>query len=148
MVYIDGKDMFIEIGKQKEIALRDQNGIPVLDNEGRKMTRVVASETWRVTRNILGNGYGPDSKRKLVVGLVAGDVLVLKPVKTRQSVSVELRAVYRWLLRNKAIKIQLEKARTRKAAIQARRSARRLKYAERKLQEPSVVATEWFKPDF
>lgn len=118
----------IEIGKQKEIVARHKVGgklVPVTDEHGKQVTKTISSEVWRVTRNTLGHGYGPDSKRKLVVGLINGDVLVLKPLKTRQVVTVELKAVYGWLLRNKALKAQLEKARARKtklADIRARRS--------------------------
>jgi len=125
----------IEIGRQKEIACRKRvhgKFVLVTDEHGKPVTKTVSSEVWRVTRNTLGYGYGPDSKRKLVVGLINGDVLVLKPLKTRQVVQVELKAVYGWLLRNKAVRLQLEKARARKESKAIQRAARRRADHERR----------------
>lgn len=128
----------IEIGHQKEIACRKRvhgKFVPVTDEHGKAITKTVASEVWRVTRSNLGYGYGPDSKRKLVVGLINGDVLVLKPLKTRQVVQVELKAIYGWLLRSKAIRLHLEKARARKESVAARRAARRRAAQERRFHD-------------
>lgn len=128
----------IEIGRQKEIACRKRvhgKFVPVTDEHGKPVTKTVASEVWRVTRNTLGHGFGPDSRRKLVVGLVNGDVLVLKPLKTRQVVQVELKAVYSWLLRNKAVRLQLEKARNRKEKLATARAARRRAAQERRFHD-------------
>ena len=127
----------IEIGRQKEIACRKRvhrKFVPVTDEHGKPVTKTVASEVWRVTRNTLGHGYGPDSKRKLVVGLINGDVLVLKPLKTRQALTVEIKHVYGWLLRNKAVRLQLEKARTRKDTLKLRRDRRNREAAERRFK--------------
>ncbi len=127
----------IEIGKTKVVlARRRVNGkfALVLNDQGEPTTKTLASEVWRVTRNKLGAGFGPDSKRPLVVGLVSGDLLVLKPLKTRQTVSVELKAVYAWVLRSKALKVQLEKARARKAKLAEVRQRRRLDAQERRLR--------------
>ena len=134
----------LEIGKYKSIACRKRvhgKFVPVTDEHGKPVTKTVASEVWRVTRNTLGHGYGPDSKRKLVVGLINGDVLVLKPLKTRQSVTVALKDVYGWLLRNKAVRLQLEKARSRKAAIADRRITRRNAAAERRFHDKCRAET-------
>lgn len=128
----------IEIGRQKEIACRKRvhgKFVPVTDEHGKPVTKTVASEVWRVTRNTLGHGFGPDSRRKLVVGLVNGDVLVLKPLKTRQVVQVELKAVYGWLLRNKALRLSLEKARNRKAKLAEVRERRSREAKERRFKE-------------
>lgn len=128
--------MLIEIGKQKTIALRkrEHNKLVPVIVDGKPVTKITASEVWRVTKNILGHGYGPDSKRKLVVGLINGDVLVLKPLKTRQAVQVELKAVYGWLLRNKAVRLQLEKARARKSKLVEVRARRGLRAADRRFR--------------
>ena len=129
----------IEIGKQRVVPIRTRIGkklVPILDTHQQPMTKLAASEVWRVTKGTLGGHFGPDGKRKLVVGLIAGDVLVLKPKGTRQQVSVELKAVYSWCLRNKALSRQLEKARKRKERLQSQRATRRMKYAEKKLLEP------------
>ena len=134
----------IEIGRQKEIACRKRvhgKFVPVTDEHGKPVTKTVASEVWRVTRNTLGHGYGPDSKRKLVVGLINGDVLVLKPLKTRQVVQVELKAVYGWLLRNKAIRLQLEKARARKESKATQRAALRRAAQERRFHDKCRAET-------
>jgi len=131
----------IEIGRQKEVACRKRihgKFVPVTDEHGKPVTKTTASEVWRVTRSTLGHGYGPDSKRKLVVGLINGDVLVLKPLKTRQAVQVELKAVYGWLLRNKALKHQLEKARARKETLKVVRERRSRHDAERRFRAQTL----------
>lgn len=128
----------IEIGKSKEIVVRHKVGgklVPKTDEHGKQVTKTIAAEVWRITRNKIGSGYGPDSKRRLVVGLVNGDILVLKPYKTRQVVSVELKAVYGWLVRNRALRAQLEKARARKEKLANARAARRRAAAERRFHD-------------
>ena len=113
-----------ETGKRKLVPKYEQE-LPV--------TEMVANEVWRVTRNTLGGHFGPDGKRKLVVGLCDGDILTLKPKGTRQVITVELKAVYSWCLRTKALGKQLEKARARKATLIARRQRRNLRAAEHRL---------------
>ncbi len=67
-----------------------------------------------------------------MVGLVDGDVLVLKPMgRTKKAeVSASLTGIFSWCLRNRALSVQLEKARHRKARLQAIRERRRLAAAE------------------
>lgn len=107
--------------------------------EGRKLvytdeTKVVAREIWAQTKDELGGHFGPDRDRKLIVGLIAGDVLVMYPKGTRQQVTVQLKDVYGWAVRSKAMRAQLEKARERKSKLAEQREARRREAAERRLR--------------
>jgi hypothetical protein len=129
------------IGKQRQVPVRRRDKrskklMVVTDADGNVATKMVQDEVWRETQNELGGHYGPDKHRKLVVGLCAGDVLMLYPKGTRQAVSVELKAVYMWCLQNKAMRRQLEKARETKVRKQAQRERRRLDAAERRLRKP------------
>lgn len=130
----------IEIGKSKTIAIkqRDASGklVAVAGPDGETATKTIANEIWRVTRNTLGGCYGSDKRKKLVVGLVNGDLLTLRPQGTRREVTVSLFDIYHWTLRTSALKVQLEKARLKKAAKQRQRESRRNRYAEKKLVEP------------
>lgn len=129
----------IEIGRKKVSVVRVRKGsklVPLLDEHGEPVTKVTASNVWRVTKGTLGGQFGPDRTRNLVVGLVNGDLLVFKPKGTRQKVTVNINDVYAWCLRSKALSAQLVKARERKEALKSRREARRTKYAEERVRKP------------
>ena len=120
----------ITIGHTKIVAVRRRDKatgkvVPVYENE-QPVTRVEASEVWRVTRSALNGQFGPDRSRKLVVGFISGDLLALRPQGTRQQVNVELKEVYAWVLHRKAMSAHMEKMRERKAAKEAARRERAL----------------------
>jgi hypothetical protein len=122
----------LEIGKTRQVRVRRRvNKKLVYTDE----TKIVAREIWAQTKDELGGHFGPDRHRRLVVGLVAGDVLVLYPKGTRQQVTVQLKDVYGWAVRSKALRTQLEKARERKAKLAEQREARRRDAAERRLRD-------------
>lgn len=122
----------LEIGKTRQVRVRRRvNKKLVYTDE----TKIVSREIWAQTKDELGGHFGPDRHRRLVVGLVAGDVLVLYPKGTRQQVTVQLKDVYGWAVRSKALRTQLEKARERKAKLAEQREARRRDAAERRLRE-------------
>jgi hypothetical protein len=129
------------IGKSRSVPVRKRDKktgklVAVTDAQGNVETKMVQDEVWRETHGTLGGHFGPDGKRKLVVGLCAGDVLVMYPKGTRQAVSIELKTVYSRCLRDKALRKLLEKANKAKASKQRRRQTRRLDYAEKKLRRP------------
>lgn len=127
----------IEIGKTRQIVIRTKRGgklVPVHDAQDRPLTRIVAAEVQRVTRENLGGMFGPDANRRLVVGLRAGDLLTLRPQGTRQEVAVSLKDVYRWALQARANRQLLERARDAKARKDAARIERRRAAADRKLR--------------
>lgn len=62
----------------------------------------------RLTRGGLPDNYGPDKGKRLVASLDLGDVLTLRPHRTRRPESVSLFDVYAWALRRR---LQVEKLR-------------------------------------
>lgn len=102
----------------------------VFDEDGTRTT----GEVVRVTKSELGRAFGSDRRRRLVVELRDGDVILLRPHRCRNgAVEFTLRNVYRYGLLLQAQRRHLEKARTRKAALARRREARRIAAAERRL---------------
>lgn len=94
----------------------------------------VSGEVSRVTMDPLGSGFGTHGKKRLVVKLKRGDLLVMKPHRCRTGeVTVELREVYRWRTIAESLSKRLEKARDRKARLARSREARRIKRQERRL---------------
>jgi len=132
----------IEIGQSKTVVLRKRDKhthklVPVLDPQTNEpLTKIVSSEVTRATRNKLGGSFGPDGKRRLVVKLGAGDVIIMWPQGTRQKVTLELKKVYQYALHMRALVKLAERARERKAAKQRQRESRRIRYAEHKLRQP------------
>lgn len=129
----------IEIGKTKVVTVRTKGKDGKLQvkfgPDGQPETKVISADVWRQCRDQLGGQYGRDKRRVLVVGLVAVDQLVLYPKGTRQEVRLNIKDIYAWALRNRVLRSQLERARERKAKLQARRERRNLDAAERRLSE-------------
>lgn len=128
----------IEIGKTRIVPVRVKGKDRKLrikhGPDGQPETKVVTDEVWRQTRDELGGHFGRDKHRKLVVGLVAVDQLVLYPKGTRQEVRVNLKDIFMWALRNRALRSQLERARERKEKIKAARERRAVAAADRRLR--------------
>ncbi len=128
----------IEIGKVKIVPVRAKGKDGKLHAkqgaDGLPETKVVNADVWRQTRDTLGGQYGRDRGRKLVVGLVAIDQLVLYPKGTRQEVRVNLTDIYAWALRNRANRAQLERARDRKDKLKATRERRSIAAADRRIR--------------
>ena len=131
----------IEIGKNKTIRLVTgfgKHAKPVLDDNGKPITKTVPDTTWRVTRGKLDGHFCRDRNRRLIVGLLPGDVLSLRPegrLRRTTEVTIELKDVYSYCLRCKALSKQLEKARTKKVILAARRERRSIKRAEKRLTQ-------------
>ncbi len=129
----------IEIGKTKVVTVRTKGKNGKLHvkfgPDGQPETKVISADVWRQCRDKLGGQYGRDKHRVLVVGLVAVDQLVLYPKGTRQEVRLNINDIFAWALRNRVLRSQLERARERKAKLQARRERRNLDAAERRLSQ-------------
>jgi len=126
----------IVIGSKKLRAVKKRhNGklVPVFDERDQPVTRLVASEVVRVTREPLGGCYGRDKRRRLVVALRDGDLLELRPEGTRQASSMKLSDVYAYMLRCAANIRVLERARKRKASKSRQRESARMRRAEKRL---------------
>ena len=130
----------IEIGKTKTVAVvklvKGADGkrkrTPVVAN-GDPVTKVVPANTWRITRGTLDGAFGPDRNRKLVIGLINGDMLEIRPHGTRRPVRGNLVDIYRFLIRCEADRANLVKARKVKEARALRNAARRQQSAEKRL---------------
>ncbi len=81
----------------------------------------------RVTRGALDGHHGPDRGRRLVAALDVGDVVTLRPLGRRRSLSVSLFDVYDYAIRCQVNAARLERARERKAQLAEQRAARRWK---------------------
>ena len=129
----------IEIGKVKTLQVRTKGADGVFrlrrSPDGTPETKSVSADVWRETRNTLGGQHGRDKRRKLVVGLVSIDQLVLYPKGTRQEVRVNLVDVYTWALRSRALRAQLERARERKDKLKLARERRSIASADRRLRQ-------------
>lgn len=101
---------------------------PKIEN-GEPVTKLVANEPVRITRERLNGEFGRDRNRRLVVKLADGDLLELRPEGTRQRVVMPLHAVYHWILRSLANHEKMARLREAK-----QRKAERL--AERRLRRP------------
>ena len=101
--------------------------VTLLHKDGTPVTQTVAHKVARVTKGVLNGHFCRDSGRRLVVSLLAGDVLELRPQGTRQAVTATLFDVYAWMLRSKADQIKMAKLRERKARLAERRRERALR---------------------
>ena len=77
-------------------------------------------------------GYGRN-RRKLVVALEKGDLIMLREHGCRTRHTALLWDIYWWMLRCEADKVRMEKLRERKARQAARLAERRQRTAERRL---------------
>lgn len=120
--------------------------VPKMEN-GQPVTRITNAEVWRCTRGELDGSFGRDRGRKLVVGLLTPDLLVLYPKGTRQKVTLPIDEVYRIALVRKANISHMAEMRERKVKRQAQRERRRLDAAERRIRRP-VKEDAWanYKP--
>lgn len=79
----------------------------------------------RVAIGGLAGHYGPDRGRELIVSLVQGDLIELRPKGTRRGETISAFDVYHYALRCRANRAQLEKARVAKEKKAARLAAQR-----------------------
>lgn len=78
----------------------------------------------RLTIGALDHHHGSDRGKRLVASLEQGDLLTLKPHKTRRPETVSLFDVYAWAIRCRVNRAQLERAREHRAKLtEARRQA-------------------------
>ena len=129
-----------EIGKPRTVTVKTvevvagkRKLVPVMEG-GKPVTRIENAEVWRVTREVLDGSFGRDRGRKLVVGFVAPDLLVLYPKGTRQKVTFPLDEIYRTALFRKANIAHMADMRERKIKRQEQRARRRLDAQERRFK--------------
>lgn len=131
----------LEIGKPvtRPVRIRIDGKLrPKLGIDGQPETVSRPRNTWRVTKDTLGDlgrDFGVDGKRKLAVGLLAGDILALRPYGTRQEVQVSLANVYRYALRRKAALELLHTASEAKQRKAVLRECHKLRRQEAKFRQ-------------
>ena len=103
-------------------------------NELGEVTGQKPAPVFRVTREQLGGQFGPDKNRRLVVGLLDGDVITLRPEKTRQALTITAVDLYRFAIRCKAQRASLEKATKVKAKKQEQRERAVIRRADAKMR--------------
>ena len=81
----------------------------------------------------LGRTFGSDHDKRLVVSLDKGDLITVRPARTRRSLQIKACDLWFYLLRCEANKSQLERARERKARKAERVARERQERAERRL---------------
>lgn len=94
-----------------------------------------------ITRKInveLDGSFGPDRGKKIVLTILPNGMLELRPEKTRRAEQVHMLDVYRFALRCRVNRGQLEKARAKKEARAIRLAAQRQQRAEKRLVERRV----------
>lgn len=87
---------------------------PIRDGDG-AIIGTVASPAKARTLAPLGTGHGPDSRKRLVVSLERGDIISLRPERTRRCAVIPAGELYTWLLRIQAEKHAAEKKAKRAA---------------------------------
>ncbi len=99
---------------------------PVRDAK-KEIVKWMDSPVCAVTRNVLGGQFGRDKKHRLVVSLANGDVIAMRPTKTKRTVTGTAQDIYRYLLRCAAHSF-LQRVKEYKKTMplkQARRKARK-----------------------
>jgi hypothetical protein len=129
-----------EIGKPRTVTVKTvkvvggkRKLVPVTEG-GSPVTRIENAQVWRVTREVLDGSFGRDRGRKLVVGFIAPDLLVLYPKGTRQKVTFPIDEIYRTALYRKANIAHMQDMRDRKSKRQEQRARRRLDAQERRFK--------------
>ena len=94
-----------------------------------------------ITRKVdveLDGSFGPDRGKKIVLTILPNGILELRPEKTRRAEQVHMLDVYRYAVRCRVNRGQLEKARAKKDARATRLAAQRQQRAEKRLVERRV----------
>lgn len=108
---------------------------PTRDGDG-NITGEQSSPVKARTIDPLGGNYGPDRAKRLIVTLAAGDVINVRPERTQRAESITAKDLYAYLLRVKAQKGLMEKARAAKVRKQERLSRERIARADRRMTRP------------
>lgn len=105
---------------------------PVRNAQG-EIDRLIDCPARAVTRSECGFGFGPDSRRKLVISLEMGDLVCVRPLRTARVYRIAAKDLFHYLLRIEANRLTLEKARDRKAKKAERLARARQERAEKRL---------------
>ena len=89
----------------------------------------------RKTAATLDGSFGPDRHKRIILTIHPNGLLELRPERTRRSETIDIVDVYRFAMRCRVGRTQLEKARERKAKKAERLARQRQERAERRLFE-------------
>lgn len=90
-----------------------------------------------VTRRTIGaldGSFGPDRGKRLVSTLDRGDLITIRPERSRRAEQVSLFDVYRFAIRCRVNRAHLEKARIKKEKLAAVRVARKIAATDRRIK--------------
>lgn len=104
-------------------------------DESGEIVAMVDCPAQAVTREACGGSFGADSKRRLVVSLEAGDLVCVRPQRTKRVYRVAAKDLFHWLLRSEANLLALARARDVKARRAERLARQRQDRAEKRLFE-------------
>lgn len=92
-----------------------------------------AAPAVRITRGTLDGAYGIDRNKQLVVALKDGDIIEMRPAKTRRALAITAFDLYGYLIRLAAGIAARQKREEKKAVKEAKLARARQERAERKL---------------
>lgn len=109
---------------------------PVRDKQTGEIVGEKPAPCSRMTVATLGGQFGKDKHRRLVVTMADGDVIKIRPERSglSRTESMTVFDMYRVMIRNKANKLLLEKARVAKLKKKERRESRAVARADAKLR--------------
>ena len=90
----------------------------------------------RKTNSVLGYDFGPDRGHAIILTVHPDGRLELRPERTRRAETIHLLDVYRFAIRCRVNRGQLEKARLAKEKRAIRLAAQRQERAEKRLLRP------------
>lgn len=105
---------------------------PVRDKHG-EISGLIDCPARARTRDVCGALFGTDKDRRLIVSLEAGDLVCVRPERTTRVYRVAAKDLFHWLLRSEANRVNLERARDRKAKKAERLARQRQERAEKRL---------------
>lgn len=105
---------------------------PVRDTSG-EITAMADCPGRAVTKDVCGAAFGTDKDRRLIVSLEEGDLVCIRLSQTRRVHKIAAKDLFHYVLRCEANRVNLERARDRKAKKAERLARARQERAERRL---------------
>lgn len=87
----------------------------------------------RITVAGLDGSFGTDRDKRLVVSLLKGDLIEVRPERTQRAETIRASDLFRILIQRRVALGNLERARVRKEAKARRREAQSIRRAEKRL---------------
>lgn len=126
-----------KFGHKRGFLVLGDDGEPTKGPDGKEIVEFRESPAKRETVKELGTAYGPDRERSLIVSLIDGDLIEIKPkgLTAKHAKQISAFDVYNYALRCEANVLNLERARLIKERKAERRAAERQTRFEKKWKE-------------